>query len=189
VAFLAPGLAVLEMPGLLLNVLPLALDYTGPLRTFVAPSLVEQAGVIAHLMAPQQAPLIPPHVFIVGTVALGCVPWLVSAMLWRGRRQGPPPGRTVLQQPIVAAIAARLATLAGRESPVARSVSEGVERLSRVLATNLVPVALALVLQRLPGLASSAVSLVMGLAANGGVQRTLVLSCAMLAWILWLKAG
>ena len=40
---------------------------------------------------------------------------------------------------------ARLATLAGRESPVARSVSEGVERLSRVLATNMVPVALALV--------------------------------------------
>jgi hypothetical protein len=189
VAFLAPGLAVLEMPGLLLNLLPLAVDYTGPLLTFVAPSLVEQAGVMAHLMAPQQPPLIPPHVFIVATVALGCVPWLVSAMLWRGRRQGPPPGRPLLHQPLVAAIAARLATLAGRESPVARSVSEGVERLSRVLATNLVPVALALVLQRLPGLASSAVALVMGLAANGGVQRTLVLSCAMLAWILWLKAG
>jgi hypothetical protein len=54
------------------------------------------------------------------------------------------------------------------------------------LATNMVPMALALVLQRLPGLASSLVAFVLGGTANGGAQRALVLSCVLVAWVLWL---
>jgi len=189
VAFLVPGLALLEMPGLFLRLLPLDLDYTGPLRTFLAPSMAEPAGVLGLLKAPQQAPSLPPSTFIMVVIGLGVVPWALSALLWRGRRGGPPPGRRLLQSAAVAAVAVRLATLAGRESPVARSVSEGVERLSRVLATNMVPVALALVLQRLPGLASSLVAMVLGVTANGGAQRALVLSCLLVAWVLWLQTG
>jgi NADH:ubiquinone oxidoreductase subunit 5 (subunit L)/multisubunit Na+/H+ antiporter MnhA subunit len=186
VAFVVPGLALLEMPGLFLRLLPLELDYSGPLRTFLAPSVVEYGGVLTLLGAPQQSPALPPTTFILLVLGLGVLPWLLSALLWRGRRGAPPPGRPLLQSSPVAVVAARLATMAGRESPVARSVSEGVERLSRVLATNMVPMALALVLQRLPGLAASLVAFVLGGTANGGAQRALVLSCVLVAWVLWL---
>jgi hypothetical protein len=50
----------------------------------------------------------------------------------------------------------------------------------------MVPMALALVLQRLPGLAASLVAFVLGGTANGGAQRALVLSCVLVAWVLWL---
>ena len=117
---------------------------------------------------------------------VGVIPWLLSWLLWRGRAGGGrPPGAGLLQGGVAVAVADRLARLAGRESPLARSVSEGAERLSRVLATNLLPVALSVVLQHLPGLLSTAAAFALRQLQTGGAQRTVVLTCVVVAFLLW----
>jgi hypothetical protein len=67
-------------------------------------------------------------------------------------------------------------------------VSEGAERLSRVLATNLLPVALSVLLQHLPGLLSSVVAFGLRQLQTGGAQRTVVLACIVVAALLWVGA-
>jgi hypothetical protein len=141
------------------------------------------------LFVPVVAPSVTPSDFIVGLLVLGLLPWVISLLLWRGRAGGGrPPGAGLLQGGVASAVADRLARLAGRESPLARSVSEGAERLSRVLATNLLPVALSVLLQHLPGLLSSVVAFGLRQLQTGGAQRTVVLACIVVAALLWVGA-
>lgn len=189
IAFLVPGLALLDLPLHLLRLLPLTIDYAGPLRTFVAPSLPELTPTLRLLFVPLVAPSVAPSDFIVGVLFVGLLPWVISVLLWRKRAGGGrPPGAGLLQGRTAAAVADRLARLAGRESPLARSVSEGAERLSRVLATNLLPVTLSVLLQHLPGLLSSAVAFGLRQLQTGGAQRLVVLACVVVAALLWVGA-
>jgi len=188
-AFLVPGLALLDLPLHLLRLLPLTIAYDGPLKTFVAPSLPELLPTLRLLFVPLVAPPVAPSDFISGLLVVGVVPWLLSLLLWRGRAGGGrPPGAGLLQGGATVAVADRLARLAGRESPLARSVSEGAERLSRVLATNLLPVTLSVVLQHLPGFLSTVAAFGLRQLQTGGAQRTVVFACVVVAALLWVGA-
>ncbi len=190
VAFMGPGLALLELPRPLLQLLPLEFDYTGPLRTFMQPSLEESFAVRALYAAGLVPPPMAPSTFIVLMVLVGLLPWALSMLLWHRRKNGsPPPGATLLTSAPVAKIADVLAGLAGRESVVARSVSEGVEVLSRVLAANLVPATLSVLFQRLPAFFAWLVAMIMRGSQSGGAQRSLVLGCTIAAALAWWQAG
>jgi NADH:ubiquinone oxidoreductase subunit 5 (subunit L)/multisubunit Na+/H+ antiporter MnhA subunit len=184
-AFVAPGLALLELPAPLLNLLPVELAYTAPARSLLGPSLAESAPVRSVFAGGFGAPPLSPTTFVVLLLLAGLVPWLVSMLLWHRRKNGPPPGAWVLQLPVVERAAARLATFAGRDSLVARSVSDGVEVLSRILAANLIPATLSLLLQRVPAALAWLVSWVMRGSQSGGAQRTLVLGFAVVAALVW----
>jgi NADH:ubiquinone oxidoreductase subunit 5 (subunit L)/multisubunit Na+/H+ antiporter MnhA subunit len=189
-AFLVPGLALLDLPVHLLRLLPLTIDYDGPLKTFVSPSLPEMLPTLRLLFVPLVSPPVAPSAFVMGLLAIGVLPWAISWLLWRGRAGGGrPPGARLLEGRTVAAVAERLARLAGRESPLARTVSEGAERLSRVLATNLLPVTLSVLLQHLPAMLSSVVAFGLRQLQTGGVQRTVVLAIVMVAALLWRGAA
>ena len=190
VAFVGPGLALLELPRTLLQLLALQVDYTGPLRTFMQPSLDESANVRALFAAELVPPRLAPLVFIALALAAGLLPWVLSMLLWHRRKNGaPPPGAKLLAVRLVARTAQLLARLAGRESLMARSVSEGVEVLSRLLAANLVPATLSVVLQRVPAILAWLVALVMRGTQSGGAQRTLVIGCAVAAALAWWQVG
>ncbi len=186
VAFVLPALALLEPPPIFLRLLPAALNYDSPIQSLLAPITTELQPVLFLFFRKQAEPSIPPSLFIRLALLGGLVPWLLSMILWRRRGQRGPPGGPLLHTPIVSALAARLATLAGQESTLARSVSEGAERLSRVLATNVVPFVLATAFQRLPGLVSWALASLGRFLHSGGAQRALVVSCVWAAWLLWL---
>jgi NADH:ubiquinone oxidoreductase subunit 5 (subunit L)/multisubunit Na+/H+ antiporter MnhA subunit len=186
-AFLAPALALLELPVLALKLLPLEFDYTGPVRSVLRPSLAESAPVRSLFVGDFAAPPLSQTTFVVLLLVAGLVPWIVSMLLWHRRKNGPPPGAWVLQLPAVERAAAWLATFAGRDSLVARSVSDGVEVLSRILAANLIPATLSLLLQRLPAALAWLVSWVMRGSQSGGAQRTLVLGFAVVAALVWLQ--
>jgi NADH:ubiquinone oxidoreductase subunit 5 (subunit L)/multisubunit Na+/H+ antiporter MnhA subunit len=187
VAFLAPGLALLELPRQLLNLLPLALDYTGPARSLIAPSLDESAPVRGLFLSALTPPAMSATTFIIGVLVAGVLPWVGSMVLWHRRKNGPPPGARVLALPVVERAARGLAGLAGRDSVVARSVSDGVEVLSRVLAANLIPATLSVLLQRVPAALAWMVAWVMRGTQSGGAQRTLVLGFAVVVALVWLQ--
>lgn len=186
-AFVGPGLALLELPQPLLKLVPLEIDYSGPARSLLGPSLAESAPVRSLFVGGFASPPLSPTTFIVLLLVAGCLPWLVSMLLWHRRKDGPPPGARLLQLPAVERVAGRLATLAGRDSMVARSVSDGVEVLSRILAANLIPATLSLLLQRVPAAVAWLVSWVMRGTQSGGAQRTLVLGFAVVAALVWLQ--
>jgi NADH:ubiquinone oxidoreductase subunit 5 (subunit L)/multisubunit Na+/H+ antiporter MnhA subunit len=186
VAFMTPAIALLELPQLLLRLLPVAIEYDGPLQTLFAPIHAEILPVVSLYFRAQSAPDIAPSLFIRLALLGGVLPWAISMVMWRRRGDKGPPGGALLRTPMVSAVAARLATMAGQESPLARSVSEGAERLSRVLATNVVPFVLSTAFQRLPGLLSWCLAMGGRALQAGGAQRALVLSCLWLAWLLWL---
>lgn len=184
-AFIVPGLCLIELPIQLLRLLPLEVDYTGPLSSFVAPSLPALLPTLSVLARSSTTPSISPSLFVGAALLVGVLPWCVSLLVWRGFGARGPVAARLLETRVVAAAAERLATLAGRESPLARSVSEGAERLSRVLATNLLPVALTVVFQVVPGLVSSAVAWALRQLQSGGAQRTVVWACLVLAACVW----
>ena len=189
-AFVTPGLSLLEIPAPVLNLIPLELDYEGPLRKIVAPSLNETRPVRLLFAEAIVVPPLKPSQFAGLMLAFGVLPYLGSLLLWRRRRSGggPPLGGLRESGP-VARVAGWLAALAGRESQVVRSVSEQVERLGRVLALNLIPAALSVLLQRLPGLLAGGVSLLMRQTQTGGAQRQLFLALIAAAWLGALGLG
>lgn len=184
-AFVGPGLALLELPTPLLRLLPLEIDYSGPLHTFIEPSLAESVATRSVLPIQLVPPAIAPSTFILLVLAAGLLPWFVSLVFWHRRRNGAPPGAGWLKIPLVARIADVFARLGGRESVVARSVSEGVEVLSRLLAANLVPATLSVLFQRLPALLAWLVALGLRGTQSGGAQRSLVIGCAVAAALAW----
>jgi NADH:ubiquinone oxidoreductase subunit 5 (subunit L)/multisubunit Na+/H+ antiporter MnhA subunit len=184
-AFIVPGLCLLELPIHLLRLLPLEVDYTGPLSSFVAPSLPALLPTLSVLARPSMTPSMSPSLFVGAALLVGVVPWCVSLLVWRGFGARGPVAASLLETRVVTAAAERLATMAGRESSLARSVSEGAERLSRVLATNLLPIALGVVLQHLPGLLASVAASGLRQLQSGGAQRTVVWACLVLAALLW----
>jgi NADH:ubiquinone oxidoreductase subunit 5 (subunit L)/multisubunit Na+/H+ antiporter MnhA subunit len=186
-AFVGPGLALLELPAPLLNLLPLAIDYAGPARSLLAPSLAESAPVRGLVVGGFGSPPLSPTTFATLLLIAGVLPWIVSMVLWHRRKDGPPPGAGLLRLPGVERVAARLAILAGRDSMVARSVSDGVEVLSRILAANLIPATLSVLLQRVPAAVAWVVAWVMRGTQAGGAQRTLVLGFAVVAALVWLQ--
>lgn len=189
-ALVLPALALLDLPVHLLRLLPLEIDYDGPLRTLTSPSVAELAPVMTLLRAKLVASPITPRDFVLVVMGLGLVPWLVSLLLWRSwAGGGRPPAGGLLGRRVVVAGADRLATFAGRESPLARTVSEGAERLSRVLATNLIPVALGLLLQQVPGVLASGVGFLLRQLQTGGAQRALILGTVAIALLVWFGQG
>lgn len=180
-AFVAPALSLLAIPNPLLQLSPVPLQYDPVLPSFMAPSLLETDAVRHLFWAKQVAPSVPPSTFGLLVLGLGVLPWLVSLVLWR---KGPRfPG-------LAGSFPARwLARLAGQDSAVARSVQESVERLSRLLAVNLVPAALSLLLQRLPQAVGAVVAFVVRVTQNGGAQLAFVIALLALAGLLWQGTG
>jgi len=186
VALIAPALALLELPPLLLRQLPFEIDYSGPLGTFMAPAVADQRAIVAMHLPAQVPPKLPPSTFVALVLGLGFLPYGLSALVWRARatvRPGPPPGAALRSTAIVTALSSRLARLAGRESTVARGVGDAVDHLSRIVAANLVPMALSLALQRVPGWATGLVGFALRALQTGGAQATIVLATVWLGWL------
>ncbi|HEY1097754.1 MAG TPA: proton-conducting transporter membrane subunit [Myxococcota bacterium] len=190
-AFVVPGLALLELPRTLLASIPLDLDYTGPLLTFVQPSLAETLPVRNIFGVALATPPLSQQAFIGLAILVGIVPWIASLLIWHRRRNGDgaPPGAALLASPPVTKLASLLSRLGGRDSVVARSVADGVDVLSRVLAANLVPATLSVVLQRVPAFCAWLVALLLRGTQSGGAQRTLVIGCAVAAALAWWQTG
>ncbi|MDP2344225.1 MAG: proton-conducting transporter membrane subunit [Deltaproteobacteria bacterium] len=177
VAFVAPLLTLIAIPQGLLRLLPWALDYDPVLPSFVRPSLLESAPLRALFAAPQTQPPLAPSTFMWLLLGLGVLPWLLSVLLWR---KG---GRLNVGDN---AVARWLARLAGQDSLVARSVQESVERLSRLLAVNLVPAVLSIVLQRVPAAFAAVTAFGLRLLQNGGAQQAFFLALVATAALVWL---
>ncbi|MBM4281099.1 MAG: hypothetical protein FJ137_10185 [Deltaproteobacteria bacterium] len=189
-AFAAPGLCLLAIPRGLLLLLSLEVTYSPPLQAFCAPSWQQTAAVRALYAATTAPPPLSPSTFALTAAGAGLFPWALSWVFFRAARSGrPPPGRSVLDARPVAALAARLSAWAGRDVGVVRSVSEGVEALSRLLAVNFVPAALDLLLQRLPALVAAAGALVVRGTQTGVAPHALVLAFVIAAWLAWQAAG
>jgi NADH:ubiquinone oxidoreductase subunit 5 (subunit L)/multisubunit Na+/H+ antiporter MnhA subunit len=188
-AFLTPGLSLLAIPRGLLLLLPLEFTYQAPLPAFCAPALQETAAVTALYAARQAAPPVAPSTFALLVLVGGFVPWTLSWLCFRGTRRGrgPPLSALVASRP-VAWLAARLASLAGRDAGVVRTVGEGVEALSRLLASNLVPATLDLLLQRLPAFVAGAGAFVVRGTQTGALPHAIVFALVVAAWLAW-QAG
>jgi NADH:ubiquinone oxidoreductase subunit 5 (subunit L)/multisubunit Na+/H+ antiporter MnhA subunit len=185
-AFAAPGLAVAALPRGLWQLLPWSTTYEAPLQAFCAPALAETAAVRALYAAPQAAPPVTPSAFV-ALAAVGAVaPWIVARLVFRRGRGGrPPPGEAVVARGPLAALGARLADVAGRDAGVVRTVRDGVEALSRLLAVNLIPAVLDLVLQRVPAFAAAAGALLVRGTQTGSAPQAVVLALAAAAWLVW----
>jgi NADH:ubiquinone oxidoreductase subunit 5 (subunit L)/multisubunit Na+/H+ antiporter MnhA subunit len=189
-AFVAPGLTLLAIPRPLLTLLQLEITYQPPLQTFCAPVWQESAPVTVLYAARQAVPPLPPSTFALLCVLGGLVPWIVSWLCFRAPlRGGAPPLQALVASRPLAGAAARLAALAGRDAGVVRSVGEGVEALSRLLASNLVPATLDIVLQRLPALVAAAGAFVVRGTQTGAMPHAIVLALAVAAWLAWNGAG
>ena len=184
-AFLAPGLVLLSLPVVLVLLWVPGLRYDAPLAMLAAPSGAAAAAVEALYAATPQ--LLPPGidadqdgvsdvvewVLALAAAAAGVLGYCVSAVLWR---KGP--GRVharLSSLPWVARLTRALAARTEQESAVARGVGEGATRLSRLLAANLLPGILDLVLRRLPAAAAWSVSLLLRALHNGSAQRAILL--------------
>ena len=197
VAFIAPALTVLAVPRGLLALLPWDISYDPVLPSFVQPSLAETAPLRALFAATQVPPPLSPSAYMVLALLLGFAPWLLSLVFWRKRRQGllALAGNSAADAPdtplrvVVTAVARWLARLAGQDSVVARSVQESVERLSRLLAVNLVPAVLSIVLHRVPAAFAAVMAFGMRLLQNGGAQQAFFLALLAAAGMLWLVTG
>ena len=189
-AFSAPGLAFLSIPRALLLLLPLEVTYQPPLQAFCAPAWQEVASVTALYAAKQAAPPLSPSTFAMLALMGGVLPWTVSCLCFRATRRGRPPLlRGLVGSRPVTWVAARLASLAGRDVGVVRTVGEGVEALSRLLASNLVPATLDVVLQRLPALVAGAGAFVVRGTQTGALPHAIVLALAAAAWLAWQAGG
>jgi NADH:ubiquinone oxidoreductase subunit 5 (subunit L)/multisubunit Na+/H+ antiporter MnhA subunit len=183
VAFVAPAATVLALPVPLLRLLPLQIDYDPVLPRFVGPSVAEMAAVRGLFAAPQAAPPLSPQEFVLAVLALCAAPYLLSLLFFRRRGNALPPLQGV--RGLLARPAAQLARLAGQDSRVARSLQEGVERLSRLLAVNLVPVVLSLVLQRLPQGVGAVVAWALRRTQNGASQLAFFFALLVVAALRW----
>lgn len=185
VAFVAPALTLLAVPKGLLDLLPWEITFDSPLATFVQPSLSEGQPLIDLFAAQQVAPAVTPSVFAVWVLCLGLLPWVGSWRWWRG-------GRSVVvttfdaAPPSASAVTGWLARLAGQDSGVARSVQESVERLSRLLALNLIPSVLSIALHRVPAVIAALTAYALRLLQNGGVQQAFFLTVLATAGLLYL---
>lgn len=183
VSFVAPAATVLALPLPLLRLLPLQLEYDPVLPRFVGPSIAETGAVRGLFASAQAAPPLSPQEFVLAVLALCTAPYLLSLLFFRRRGNIPPPLQGV--RSLLAGPSAQLARLAGQDSRVARSLQEGVERLSRLLAVNLVPVVLSLVLQRLPQAVAAVVAWVLRLTQNGASQLAFFFALLMVAALRW----
>jgi NADH:ubiquinone oxidoreductase subunit 5 (subunit L)/multisubunit Na+/H+ antiporter MnhA subunit len=189
-AFSAPGLSLLAIPRGLLLLLPLEFTYQSPLQAFCAPGFHETAAVTALYAAQQAAPPVAPSRFALLALLGGFVPWTVSWLCFRATRGGrQPPLRGLVASRPVAWVAARLASWAGRDTGVVRTVGEGVEALSRLLASNLVPATLDVVLQRLPAFVAGAGAFVVRGTQTGALPHAIVLALVVAAWLAWHAVG
>jgi hypothetical protein len=189
-SFVAPGLVFVAIPRGLLLLLPGEVTYQGPLQAFCTPAWQETAAVTRLYAAEQIPPPLSPSTFVLICLLVGFVPWAVSWACFRPTRRGrPPPLRALVSSRPVAAVAARLTALAGRDAGVVRSVGEGVEALSRLLASNLVPATLDIVLQRLPALVAAAGAFVVRGTQTGALPHAFVLALVVAAWLAWQGTG
>jgi hypothetical protein len=189
-AFVAPGLAWAALPRGLLRLLPEDLNYVPPLPAFCAPSWAATAAVRGLFAAPQVAPSLTPSQFVLVVLAGGFLPWCISWLFFRTARSGRrPPLRGLLEQKPLAAVAARLSSWAGRDVGVVRSVSEGVEALSRLLAVNFVPAVLDVILQRVPAFVAAAGAFVVRGTQTGVAPHGVVLALCVAAWLAWQALG
>jgi NADH:ubiquinone oxidoreductase subunit 5 (subunit L)/multisubunit Na+/H+ antiporter MnhA subunit len=185
-AFIAPGLSLLAIPRGLLLLLPGSFEHESPLAAFCDPALQETAAVRSLFAARLAAPPVAPSTFALLVVALGVLPWLLSWALFRGSARGrPPPLAGLLTWRPVAAAAVRLAAWVGRDTRVARTVGEGVEVLSRVVAAHFIPAVLTFVLQRLPAFAAGAAAFVVRGTQTGAAPHAIVLALVVAAWLAW----
>ncbi len=186
VALAASALTLLAVPQGLLELLPWELSLDPVLTSFVRPSLVQSTPVRELFIAAQAPPPLSQATFALLVLGLGLLPWLTSALWWRRGRGRVLAGEKGADETAVAALARWLARLAGQDSLVARSVQESVERLSRLLAVNLVPAVLSVVLHRLPAAFAAVTAFGLRLLQNGGAQQAFFLALLAAAGLLWL---
>ena len=190
VAFVAPALTLLAIPQGLLRLLPWELSYDPVLPSFLQPSLLESLPVRALFAAPTVLPVFPQSTFALLVLGLGLLPWLLSVLLWRGTKRSRGKLVPMLGHGLGVVPPGWLARLAGQDSGVARSVQESVERLSRLLAVNLVPAVLSIVLHRVPAAFAAVTAFGLRLLQNGGAQQAFFLALLVAAALLWLgRAG
>jgi hypothetical protein len=183
-ALVAPGLLLLALPARLLRLLPVEVTYQPPLEAFCAPAWRVSEPLRALYASAQKAPALAPSTFLVLCLLGGVLPWVASWFLFRGAARGrPAPAATLLSWAPLAWLSTRLASWAGREAGVARSVQESVEALSRLLAVNFIPTMLDLVLQRLPAACASVGAFVFRGTQTGVAPHAVVLALAVAAWL------
>jgi NADH:ubiquinone oxidoreductase subunit 5 (subunit L)/multisubunit Na+/H+ antiporter MnhA subunit len=182
------ALGLLHLPVGAAALLPSAFrSYVSPAALAVAVDAAPLVALRRALLPERQAlPVGPLTVLGVSVLALA-LGWAASVALHRSGR-----GRALLEastHPVLARLAALAQRLAGRDSRVARGVSEGTLRLSRLLALSLAPAMLDTALRRLPSLVGASATLLVRFLESGTLQRavavTLVTATLLLWWWRW----
>lgn len=182
------GLGLLQIPEGALAALPVEVTYHAPAASLVLPERAVLEPVRLHLLPPWGGSPFGPIPVAVAALAAQLAGWLMSTWLYRG---GPSRlHRALLSGPRTQRALVVFAQVASRESQVARGVGESATRLSRRVATHLVPGVLDTALRRAPSLIAVVLGAVVRFVADGSAQRgILVALAAWVALLLWWGRG